>query len=76
MLVFAHAQGNRAGSNEGAGSRVVEEEIHYSFVDPFVNSQEGHRKGPYYNYFTVPAANKMDLYVVLYGNCKSKKRIV
>lgn len=75
MPAFAHAQGNRAGSNEGAVRRAVEEGIHNSLLDWFLKSQEGHQKGPRYNYFTVPAANKMDLYVVLYGNGKSKKRL-
>lgn len=56
MLGVAHAQGNRAGSNEGAVSRAKEEGIHNSFLDRFVKSQEGHQKGPHYNYFTVPAA--------------------
>lgn len=65
MPAFAHVQGNRAGSNEGAVSRAVEEGIHNSFLERFVKSREGHQKGPLYNYFSVPAANKMDLYCTL-----------
>lgn len=33
MPAFAHAQGNRAGSNEGAASKDVEEGIHNSLLD-------------------------------------------
>lgn len=62
----------KADPNEDAVSRAVEKEIHNSFLDRFMESQEGHQKGPHYNYFTVPAANKMNLYVVLYGNRKRK----